>query len=175
MMSTRIISKAKIVCTLGPSTRTREMILALSEAGMDVARLNFSHGTEPEHRETIRLIREIEQETGRPIAILQDLSGPKIRTGRLRGGQPVMLKTGATLVLTSSDIAGTAGRVHVTYPELAKETRRGDRILLSDGLIELRVESTGAGEVRCVVVNGGELGERKGVNLPGVKLKVSAL
>jgi pyruvate kinase len=168
-----MIRKAKIVCTLGPSTRTRETILALARAGMDVARLNFSHGTHEDHGLAISLIRDIERETGRPIAILQDLGGPKIRTGRLRGGAPVTLKSGAELVLTREDIAGTATRVHVTYAALADEVQPGDRILLSDGLIELQVQASRR-EVRCLVVNGGELGERKGVNLPGVKLRVSA-
>src|SRR5258708_3367777 len=171
--------KAKIVCTLGPATRTYELILALARAGMDVARLNFSHGTREDHRTSVDLVRRVEKEIGRPLAILQDLGGPKIRTGRLRGGRPVMLRAGAKLVLTSDDIAGSASRIHVNYPGLAHEVRRGNRILLSDGLIELQVEfartSAREGEVRCLVVNGGELGERKGVNLPGVNLRVAAL
>ena len=167
--------KAKIVCTLGPATRTPEMIRALVDAGMDVARLNFSHGTREDHALAFQMLRNVEQDTGRPLAILQDLSGPKIRTGRLRGGRPVQLKAGSSLTLTSDDVIGNVLLVHVTYPGLAQDVRRGDRILLSDGLIELRVESARGSEVRCRVVNGGELGERKGVNLPGVKLRVGAM
>jgi pyruvate kinase len=151
------------------------MIRALVDAGMDVARLNFSHGTREDHALAFQLLRNIESDTGRPLAILQDLSGPKIRTGRLRGGRPVQLKAGASLTLTSDDVIGNMLLVHVTYPGLAKEVQRGDRILLSDGLIELRVEAARGHEVRCLVVNGGELGERKGVNLPGVKLRVGAM
>ena len=167
--------KAKIVCTLGPATRTPEMIRALVDAGMDVARLNFSHGTREDHAQAFQNLRNIEAATGRPLAILQDLSGPKIRTGRLRGGRPVQLKAGGSLTLTSRDVIGNQLLVQITYPGLAQEVSRGDRILLSDGLIELRVESARAHEVGCVVVNGGELGERKGVNLPGVKLRVGAM
>ena len=171
--------KAKIVCTLGPATRSPEMIRALVAAGMDVARLNFSHGSHQEHGQAFHALREMERETGRPLAILQDLSGPKIRTGRLRGGQKLPLKTGDTITLTSRDVVGgmirDAALVHISYPGLAQEVRRGDRILLSDGLIELRVQSARSQEVRCLVVNGGELGERKGVNLPGVKLRVGAM
>ena len=167
--------KAKIVCTLGPATRSPEMIRALVDAGMDVARLNFSHGTREDHAQAFQTLRNMEQDTGRPLAILQDLSGPKIRTGRLRGGRPVQLKAGSSLTLTSDDVIGNVLLVHVTYPGLAQDVRRGDRILLSDGLIELRVESARGSEVRCRVVNGGELGERKGVNLPGVKLRVGAM
>jgi pyruvate kinase len=167
--------KAKIVCTLGPATRTPEMIRALVDAGMDVARLNFSHGSREEHAQTVQALRNVERETGRPLAILQDLSGPKIRTGRLRGGQCVHLKTGAGLTLTSRDVIGNTGMVHITYPDLARDVQRGDRILLSDGLIELRVESARGEQVTCRVINGGELGERKGVNLPGVKLRVGAM
>jgi pyruvate kinase len=167
--------KAKIVCTLGPASRSPEMILALARAGMDVARLNFSHGTYEEHAAAIQQIRAVEEKVGRPIAILQDLSGPKIRTGRLRGGRPVTLAAGARLTLTDRDVAGTAALVHVSYPGLAREVRRGNRILLADGLMELRVESARGHQVLCTVVNGGVLGEKKGVNLPGVRLRVSSL
>jgi pyruvate kinase len=173
--------KAKIVCTLGPATRSPEMIRALVDAGMDVARLNFSHGSREEHAQAFRDLRNVERDTGRPLAILQDLSGPKIRTGRLRGVQPIQLKAGASLTLTSRDVIGSPALVHISYPGLARDVRRGDRLLLSDGMIELRVESARStrnprnDEVRCRVVNGGELGERKGVNLPGVKLRVGAM
>ncbi len=167
--------KAKIVCTLGPATRSLEMIRALVDAGMDVARLNFSHGTRQEYAQAFQNLRNVERDTGRPLAILQDLSGPKIRTGRLRGVQAIELKAGASLTLTSRDVIGSTAMLHISYPGLARDVRRGDRVLLSDGLIELRVESARSQEVRCRVVNGGELGERKGVNLPGVKLRVGAM
>ena len=167
--------KAKIICTLGPATRSLTSIRALARAGMDVVRLNFSHGTQETHGQTIALVRQVEDEIGRPLAILQDLCGPKIRTGRLRGGKSVKLIAGARISLTDRDVAGSASLVHISYPGLAREVRRGDRILLDDGLMELRVESTAGRQVHCRVVTGGLLKENKGVNLPGVRLRVSAL
>jgi pyruvate kinase len=167
--------KAKIVCTLGPATRSLDKIRALARAGMDVVRLNFSHGTQESHGETIAMVRQVEEEIGRPLAILQDLCGPKIRTGRLRGGKPVTLVPGARVVLTDREVVGSASLVHISYPGLAGEVRSGDRVLLDDGLMELRVESAAGRQVRCRVVTGGVLKENKGVNLPGVRLRVSAL
>ncbi len=151
------------------------MVRALARAGMDVARLNFSHGTHQEHGATIALVRRVASEMGRPIAVLQDLAGPKIRTGCLRGGKPVLLRAGARVILTEREVPGTSSRIHVNLPGLARQARPGDRILLADGLIELRVEQARRTELLCVVVNGGPLGEHQGVNLPGVKLRVEAL
>ena len=167
--------KAKIVATLGPATNTRDAIQALARAGMDVVRLNFSHGTHEGHGKLIRLVREVAAAEKRYLAILQDLPGPKIRTGRLRQRRPVLLRAGATLRLTSRDILGSSQRLSVSYPYIGRDFRRGDRILLADGLIELRVQSSEDNEALCQVVNGGLLGEHKGVNLPGVKLRISAM
>ncbi len=167
--------KAKIIATLGPATNNREAVQALAQAGVDVVRLNFSHGTHEEHARMVGIVREVAKAEKRPLAILQDLPGPKIRTGRLRQRRPVMLRAGDTLVLSPKDVAGTSSRVSVSYPHLGRDVRRGDRILLSDGLIELRVESRDGDDVTCRIQNGGLLGEHKGVNLPGVKLRISAM
>jgi len=167
--------KAKIVATVGPASREPLMLLALLEAGMDVARLNFSHGEHSEHAQVIRDLRRLTTLQKRSIAILADLPGPKIRTGKLENGQPVTLRTGQQVVLTGRDIVGNRDRLSISYPRLAGDVQPGDRILLSDGLIELRVLSKRGEEVTCRVLNGGELGERKGVNLPGVKLSISSL
>lgn len=167
--------KAKIVATIGPASRSREKLEILLRAGMDVARLNFSHGEHSDHRRTIELLRELSAHVGRAVAIIADLPGPKIRTGRLRAGQPVQLKSGQRLTLTGEKLLGTAERISINYPRLLQDFHPGDRVLLADGLIELRVERKRGKELLCRVVNGGELGERKGVNLPGVKLSIASL
>lgn len=174
-MTTPVPLKAKIVATIGPASERPETLSSLLAAGMDAARLNFSHGSHAWHARAIRNLRRVGAARGRPLAIIADLPGPKIRSGPLAGGRPVRLRAGARLVLTGRRVAGTAERVSIDYPRLAGEVSAGDRILLSDGLIELRVSAVRAGEVVCRVVNGGDLGERKGVNLPGVKLSVSAV
>jgi len=166
---------SKIVCTIGPATRSPRMIRKLLRAGMDVARLNFSHGTHEEHAQSISLLREAAMELKKPIAILADLQGPKIRTGALAGGGSVLLRTGQKFVITTAQVLGDSTRVNTTFHPMPREVKRGDRILLSDGLIELRVESTNHTEVICQVVNGGLLGEHKGINLPGVQLHVPAM
>lgn len=166
---------SKIVCTIGPVTHSPRMIRKLIAAGMDVARLNFSHGTHQEHAETIAMVREAAAEYKRPIALLADLQGPKIRTGALAGGGTVLLRAGQNFIITTAKVLGDSTRVSTTFHPLPREVKPGDRILLSDGLIELRVEKTTRTEVICQVVNGGILGEHKGINLPGVKLHVPAL
>jgi pyruvate kinase len=166
---------SKIVCTIGPVTRTPRMIRKLIDAGMDVARLNFSHGTHEEHAENIAALREAAMLMKKPIAILADLQGPKIRTGALAGGGSVALRTGQKFVITTAKVLGDSTRVNTTFRPLPLEVKTGDRILLSDGLIELRVERVRGHEVQCHVVNGGILGEHKGINLPGVQLHVPAL
>jgi pyruvate kinase len=166
---------SKIVCTIGPVTRTPRMIRKLIDAGMDVARLNFSHGTHEEHAENIAALREAAMLMKKPIAILADLQGPKIRTGALAGGGSVALRTGQKFVITTAKVLGDSTRVNTTFRPLPHEVKAGDRILLSDGLIELRVERVRGHEVQCHVVNGGILGEHKGINLPGVQLHVPAL
>jgi pyruvate kinase len=166
---------SKIVCTIGPATRSPRMIRKLMQAGMDVARLNFSHGTHEEHAESFSILRETAITLKKPIAIVADLQGPKIRTGPLAGGGSVLLRAGQRFVITTAKVLGDTTRVNTTFYPMPREVKRGDRILLSDGLIELRVESTTPHEVICQVANGGLLGENKGINLPGVKLRVPAL
>jgi pyruvate kinase len=166
---------SKIVCTIGPASRDPRILRKLLHAGMDVARLNFSHGRHAEHLATMQTLRSTAQKFGKTIAILADLQGPKIRTGALAGGAPVLLRAGQEFTITTARILGDSTRVNTTFLPLPREVHRGDRILLSDGLIELRVRSVHGREVRCRVVNGGALGEHQGINLPGVKLRVPAL
>ena len=142
---------------------------------MDVARLNFSHGTHEEHAKNIGLLRSAASAAKKTIAILADLQGPKIRTGALAGGGPVLLRTGQEFTITTAKVLGDSTRVSTVFEALPREVKAGDRILLSDGLIELRVKQVQRFKVICQVVNGGALGENKGINLPGVKLRVPAL
>jgi pyruvate kinase len=151
------------------------MIVRLMEAGMDVARLNFSHGTHEDHARVIKRLREASGRLAKPIGILADLQGPKIRTGTLKGKQPVPLVTGQRFTISIRPVEGTSAGVSTTYKRMARDVSRGDRILLGDGLIELRVLTTTSTTVVCEVVNGGLLGEHKGINLPGVKLKIPAV
>ncbi|HEY6352572.1 MAG TPA: pyruvate kinase [Candidatus Angelobacter sp.] len=167
--------KAKIVCTLGPASDTEAVLRDMMRLGMDVARLNFSHGTYEDHARIIERVREVADSEGRTICILQDLQGPKIRTGRLKYRTPVALKAGSTLTITPRDIAGNATLVSTTFKSLAQEVEPGARVLLSDGLIELRVRAIHGEDVECTVVNGGLLGEHKGINLPGTVVRVPAL
>jgi pyruvate kinase len=166
---------SKIVCTLGPASCSPRIIERLLRAGMDVARLNFSHGTHQEHAQCISLLRAKASAIGKTIAILADLQGPKIRTGVLAGGGPVLLRAGQKFTITTAQVLGDSTRVGTTFRALPREVHRGNRILLSDGLIELRVARVLEREAICEVVNGGLLGENKGINLPGVKLRVPAL
>lgn len=166
--------RAKIICTIGPAVQEPAVLRRLIETGMDVARLNFSHGTMEAHAARIADIREQSQAVGKPVAILQDLQGPKIRTGLLRNG-PVELVPGATFVITTDDTPGDAERVSTTYQELPGDVRAGDTILLADGLFELRVDHVDASDVVTRVVHGGTLGEHKGINLPGVQVSAPAL
>ena len=146
---------AKIVCTLGPASNSPEMIERLMQAGMDVARLNFSHGTHEDHARTIKRVREASAHLSKPIGILADLQGPKIRTGTLKDKQPVQLVTGQRFTISIHSMAGTSDGVSTTYKRMARDVSRGDRILLGDGLIELRVLSTTSTSVLTKVVNGG--------------------
>src|SRR5271154_2214874 len=166
---------SKIVCTIGPETRSPRMIDKLIRAGMDVARLNFSHGSHEEHAQTFAMLRTAAEKNKKSLAILADLQGPKIRTGALAGGGKVLLRTGQQFTITTARILGDSTRVSTVFLPLPREVKRGNRILLSDGLIELRVLAVKGREVLCRVVNGGELGQNKGINLPGVKLRVPAL
>ena len=142
---------------------------------MDVARLNFSHGRHEDHARNIHALRTAAASQGKTIAVLADLQGPKIRTGPLAAGAPVLLRSGQQFIITIAKILGDTTRVSTTFRPLPREVHRGDRILLSDGLIELRVQQVRGQEVICKVINGGLLGENKGINLPGIKLRVPAL
>ncbi len=167
--------RTKIVCTLGPATDGEERVEALVRAGMDVARINFSHGTLADHERRIAEVRAVAGRLGRSVAILQDLQGPKIRTGSLAGGTPVALEAGKAFVITTEPTAGDATRVTTTYTSLPTDVAEGNRILLSDGAIELRVESVAGAEVRCRIIHGGLLAEHQGINLPGVAVSAPAL
>jgi pyruvate kinase len=170
-----LLRRAKIICTIGPSCESEDGLLDLMRLGMDVARLNFSHGSHPEHARTIQRLRQVAAKEHRTICILQDLQGPKIRTGHLLDHNPVTLKAGSRVTITTRDIAGTADLISTTFKRMAREVQPGVRILLSDGLIELRVRSVHAGDVECDVVNGGMLGEHQGINLPGIALSIPAM
>src|ERR1700743_1186000 len=167
--------RAKIVATLGPSSSTPEIFRQLVRAGLDVARLNFSHGTHAQKAELIRMVRTISKEERKPICILADPQGPKIRTAKLKGHKPVQLIPGKRLTIPPRDIEGTAALVGTTFKTLAENLEAGSRILLSDGLIELRVESVKGVDVTCATINGGMLVENKGINLPGVAVNVPSL
>ena len=166
--------RAKIVCTLGPASSTQEQVDALVAAGMDCARLNFSHGSHEDHQRMAGLVREAAKRARRPLAILADLSGPKMRVGRFPGG-PVELRPGAEFVLTTRDVPGDEKQVSVTYDRLPDDVREGDTILLDDGLLRLRVEGVRDRDVITEVEIGGELSNNKGLNLPGAKLSTPAL
>src|SRR5579864_8553264 len=167
--------KAKIVCTVGPASNTDTIVRDLMRFGMDVARINFSHGNHEEHARQIERLRRIAHKEGKTICILQDLQGPKIRTGRLKNRIPIALKAGTKLVITPQDVLGTPEKIATTFQTLAREVQPGARILLSDGLIELRVKAIRGSDVECEVVNGGFLGENKGINLPGTVVSVPSL
>jgi pyruvate kinase len=166
--------RTKIVCTLGPSSNTYERIMELALAGMNVVRLNFSHGTHDDHKKVIEHIRAVAQKIGYSLPILMDLQGPKIRVGHMTdGGQTIV--AGEYVSLTpDTEVLGTTNLIPIDYPTLTKDARSGDTILLDDGLFEFRVVKTEGGIVTAQVINGGYLKSRKGVNLPGVKLSIPA-
>ena len=167
--------RTKIVCTIGPASDSEERLTALIQAGMNVARLNFSHGTHEEHAVTLARVRRVSQSLGQPVAVLQDLQGPKIRIGKLAGGKPVELRPGAEFVLVSRPVEGDAAQASTTYAHLPYDVAPGSRVLLDDGLMELQVESTTPTEVHCRVVHGGLLRPKKGINLPGTLVNIPPL
>ncbi|MFN8471092.1 MAG: pyruvate kinase [Anaerolineae bacterium] len=167
--------KTKIVATLGPASSSSDVIDRMIAAGLDVARLNFSHGTHEDHAATVARLRAAAQRAGRPLALLQDLQGPKIRTGSLEGGGPVALAQGQKFAISTTPRLGTAEEVSTTYAALPRDVKPGDRILLSDGLIELRVLSSDGDSVQTEVVSGGSLRQHQGINLPGVAVSAPAL
>ena len=165
----------KIICTMGPNTDKETVMKSLVKNGMNVARFNFSHGDHEEQRERMNLLKNVREELDRPVAILLDTKGPEIRTGLLEGGKKVTLKEGSEFILYTEEMTGNETGCCVTYPGLAKDVKPGDRILIDDGLIELKVKQIKSGNIVCHVENGGELGERKGVNVPNVKVKLPAV
>jgi pyruvate kinase len=166
--------RAKIVCTLGPASNTEGMHRALLRAGMNVARLNFSHGSHEDHARMIEELRRAAHAEGLPLCLLQDLQGPKMRTGKLVNRTPVTLRAGSSFVLTGRDVPGTEEMVSTTFP-IARDVEVGSRILLSDGLIELRVLRVDGEDVETEVINGGVLGQQKGINLPGTTVSLPSI
>ena len=166
--------RAKIVCTVGPATATADRLAALVEAGMDVARLNFSHGSRDEHERVCASVREAADRAGRAVGVLADLQGPKIRLGRFADG-PVQWRAGERVTITTEPMTGTQDRVSTTYPRLSDDVRPGDRLLVDDGNIALTVIEVDGPEVQCDVVEGGPVSDSKGLSLPGVAVSVPAL
>jgi pyruvate kinase len=174
MRDKKAFSRTKIVCTIGPATQSVDQMLELINAGMDVARLNFSHGSYEDHLTAIRNVREASRQANEHIPVIQDLCGPKIRTGKLKNKQ-VELKEGAKIIFTIDDIIGDSRRISTTYRELPQDVKEGDAILLDDGNLSVKVTTKTKTDVECVVVTGGILKENKGMNLPGVRLSTPSL
>ncbi|HKX83390.1 MAG TPA: pyruvate kinase, partial [Pyrinomonadaceae bacterium] len=167
--------RAKILATLGPASNTQETIESFIEAGLNAVRINMSHGTQDEHAEAIRRSRAAAEKLGQPLSILVDLSGPKIRTRTLANGEPVELKTGEVFTITTREVVGTASEVSTNFTELPAAVEPGTRILIDDGAIDLVVESETETDVRCRIVVGGILRERKGINLPNTPLPIPSM
>lgn len=166
--------RTKIVCTIGPASDTEEVIKQLIDKGMNVARLNFSHGTHEDHARRINMIRKAAGELGAVVGIMLDTKGPEIRTGVLEA-EKILLEAGKDIVLTTEEIKGTSERLSISYKNLPQDVKPGTRLLIADGLIELKVNSVKDSEIRCQVVNGGEMGSRKNVNIPGVVVNLPAV
>src|ERR671919_1733386 len=166
--------RTKIVATLGPSTREPEVLRDLIEAGADVLRVNFSHGTEAEHAEAIALVRETSERLGREVGLLGDIPGPKLRLDEIEGGL-VEIDPGSELTLTSDEVLGTRERLPVLWPGLANAVAKGDAVYLADGRIRLRVLDTSGDEVRCEAEEGGPVASHQGVNLPGSDVSLPAV
>ena len=167
--------KTKILCTLGPASSSAETIHALLEAGMNAVRLNFSHGKHADQAERVRLVREAARDADRMAPIVADLQGPKVRTGKLEGGGPVPLNAGEQLRLTPRELVGDPSIVSIDYHSLALDVKPGDAILLADGAVRLEVRRVDGEDVVCEILNSGELGERKGVNVPGAQLRIPSV
>src|SRR5699024_9394985 len=166
--------RAKIVCTLGPATASSQKVRELVDSGMDVARMNFSHGSHDDHRTAYGLVREATRESGRPVGILADLQGPKIRLETFVDGS-VEWRTGETVRITTDDVEGDHDRVSTTYKGLAQDAKTGDRLLVDDGRVGLPVTEVEENDVVCEVTEGGEVSDHKGVSLPGMDVSVPAL
>lgn len=169
------MKKTKIICTMGPNTDNRQIMYDLVKNGMDVARFNFSHGDYEEQKARMDLLKEVRRELKRPVAILLDTKGPEIRTGLLEGGEKVTLQAGETFTLTSREIVGNDKICSQTYERLSSDVKPGNFVLIDDGLIALEVQETTDTDVICRVVNGGELGQKKGINVPNVDVKLPAI
>ena len=169
------MKKTKIVCTMGPNTNDLDIMRTLVKGGMDIARFNFSHGDHAEQKERMDNLKRIRKEEGKHIAILLDTKGPEIRTGLLQDGQKVQLTEGDEFVLTTEEIVGDNKRVSITYAGLVEDAQIGGRILIDDGLIELKVKDIQGKDIVCEIINGGELGQRKGVNVPNVPIHLPAI
>ncbi len=169
------MKKTKIICTMGPASDSREVMTDLVRYGMDIARFNFSHGTHEEQKARLDQLKSIRTELDVPVAALLDTKGPEIRTGRLKDNRKVSLVAGQTYVLTTREVESDEKMCHINYSGLAEDVVPGNRILIDDGLIELVVKEVSGDEIVCQVLNGGELGGQKGVNVPGVKIKLPAL
>src|SRR5215468_8902949 len=166
-------NKTKIVATIGPASETAEMLERLIRAGLNVARLNFSHGDLRSHGERIKRIRMAAQAVGRRVAIMADLPGPKMRVGEIEP-EPIQLQPGANFTLTTEDVAGSPQRVSVSFKDLPRVVKPGSKLFLNDGLVQLTVESVSGTEVYCKVLVGGKLRSRNGLNLPGTSLGFGA-
>jgi pyruvate kinase len=169
-----MMRRTKIICTIGPASDSEDMIAKLVTAGMNVARINFSHGTPEYQRNLIRRIKRVRQALNKPVAILQDLQGPKIRIGEIAAGT-VQLQAGQEFVLTAENVLGDATRASMSLKSLPDEVKAGNPILLADGNIELRVEAVLPPEIRCRVIVGGLLSSHKGMNLPASEVRVDSL
>lgn len=169
------MKKTKVVCTMGPNTNDRALMRKLIQNGMDVARFNFSHGDHAEHKGRMDMLKQLREEEHANTAILLDTKGPEIRTGVLKGGKKIMLEAGESFTLTTEEIEGDKDKVSISYAGLVEDVDTGKTILIDDGLIGLKVVSTTEKEIHCTVVNGGELGERKGVNVPNVPVRLPAI
>ena len=171
----KLRKKTKVVCTIGPATESIEKLTELVNAGMNVMRLNFSHGDFAEHQARVDNLRKVSEKVGRPVAIMQDLCGPKIRIGTFKNENGTVLKEGAMFTLTADEFEGTDDKVHVNYPLLPKEVKVGGTIMLRDGRLQLEVTDINGNDIVCKVIVGGELKGKKGVNVPGANLSISCL
>ena len=169
------MKKTKIICTMGPNTNNPDIMRGLIRNGMDVARFNFSHGDYEEHKKRMDMLKQLREEEHANVAILLDTKGPEIRTGTLKDGKKVVLESGATLILSAEEVVGTREKISITYAGLVNDVDKGRHILIDDGLIELEVTGKSEKEIICRVINGGELGERKGVNVPNVPVRLPAI
>ena len=169
------MKRTKIICTLGPASSSREIMREMILTGMDIARFNFSHGDHEEHKDRVELVKSLREELDVPVAMLLDTKGPEIRTKLLKDGRKVTLTSGSQFILSVGDFEGDEHKVAITYEELYKDVKPGGKILIDDGLIGLEIEKIEGKDIICRVLNGGELGERKGVNVPYVKVNLPGI